>query len=214
MLLRRARRFGIEHAEIAPFYLAILIAGLGGAVIAQLLLSWTRATLEPGLGLASIGALAGGLAAAILVCCVRHDSLRHSLLLLDIAAFVAPFASCVARLGCALAHDHRGLPSDAWYAVRFPEGGRYDLGLLEFAFLAALSALFLILDARRHRPPFFFGLAALLYGAFRLWRETLDVNPHFLPWAVVCVLGAAVWIPAMVCARPAAAVTRVATRPG
>jgi len=193
VLMRRARRFGISHAEIAPLYLIMLVAGLAGAVIAQAFMSRAGFTMERGLGLASIGGLGFGIAAGVLFCTLKRWTFARSLMAFDIIAFAVPFASCVARLGCALAHDHRGLPSESWLAVRFPEGPRWDLGLLEFLFLAALSLLFLLLDRTPHRPGFFIAIAGVLYGAFRIWRETLDVTPHFTPWAVVMLIGAAVW---------------------
>jgi phosphatidylglycerol:prolipoprotein diacylglycerol transferase len=196
VLMRRARRFGIAHHEMAPLYLTMLIAGLVGAVLAQAIMTRTHTTLEPGVGLASIGGLAAGLLAGIVMCSLRRYSFRQSFLLLDITAFAVSFASCVARLGCALAHDHRGLPSDAWFAVLFPEGPRYDLGLLEFAFLAGLSVLFVVLDRKPRPVGYFFGLAGVLYGAFRLWREALDVGPHLTPWVIVCLIGAAAWVAA------------------
>jgi len=186
VLMRRARRFGISHAEIAPLYLTMLIAGLAGAVLAQTILSHS--------GLASIGGLAAGLPAGILFCWLRGWAARRSLLTLDVVAFAVPFASCVARFGCVVAHDHRGLPSESWLAVRFPEGPRWDLGLLEFLFLAALSILFLILDRQPHRPGFFIAIAGVLYGAFRIWRETLDATPRFAPWAAVLLACAAGWL--------------------
>jgi phosphatidylglycerol:prolipoprotein diacylglycerol transferase len=193
ILMRRARRFGFTEAEITPIYLTMLIAGLAGAVVAQAFITRTGLALDR-LGLASIGGLAGGLLAGIAMCATRCYPFARAFLLLDIIAFAVPFASCVARLGCALAHDHRGLPSESWLAVRFPEGPRWDLGLLEFFFLALLSALFLILDRKLRRPGFFFAVAGILYGGFRIWREALGVAPQVTPWIVVMILGAGTWI--------------------
>lgn len=39
------------------------------------------------------------------------------------------------RLGCALMHDHPGIPSSSFLATAFPDGARFDLGQLEFLFL-------------------------------------------------------------------------------
>ena len=36
------------------------------------------------------------------------------------------------RFGCALQHDHLGIPSTYFLAVRFPGGPRFDLGLLRY----------------------------------------------------------------------------------
>lgn len=184
IILRGARRSGIRYDEIAPLYLSVIVAGIVGAMIAPF--------LTGGHGLASIGAVGGGLTAAIGYCWLHRLSWTRSAALLDILAFAAPFAGAIGRLGCTLAHDHRGLPSESWLAFRFPEGGRYDLGFIDLLFLSSLCVLFVVLD-RRQRPPFLFvSVGAGFYGAFRIWRETLDVTPHFLPWTVVCALGLAV----------------------
>jgi phosphatidylglycerol:prolipoprotein diacylglycerol transferase len=193
ILLRRARRLSIPFDEIVPLYLTMLIAGLSGAILAQALEIRMGFTLNAVPGMESIGGLLAGLPAGIAVCFLRRCPLHRSLLLLDIIAFAVPFASCVARFGCVLAHDHRGLPSTAWYAVRFPEGPRYDLGLLEFVFLAGLSGLFLLLDRKPRPAGFFAGLAGILYGVFRLCRASLDVKGHDLAWVIVSLAGAA-WL--------------------
>ena len=83
----------------------------------------------------------------------------------------------IGRVGCALVHDHKGLFTHSWIAVRFPEGARFDLGLIECLFLAALSALFLWLDRRPRPVGFYFGLFWLCYGLFRVLLDTLHVQP-------------------------------------
>lgn len=193
ILMRRARRFAIPHAEIAPLYLIMLVAGIAGAVLAQGILSYGGFTLEMG-GLASIGGLAAGIPAGLAYAAIRRLAWQRTLQMFDIIAFAVPFASSVARLGCVLAHDHRGLPSTGWLAVSFPEGSRWDLGLLDFLFLAGLSLLFLVLDRWPHQPGLFIAVAGVLYGSFRIWRETLDVSRHFAPWAVVVLVGVLSWV--------------------
>ncbi|MDP8979305.1 MAG: hypothetical protein M3O35_01795, partial [Acidobacteriota bacterium] len=101
-----------------------------------------------------------------------------------------PFAWMIGRLGCALAHDHRGLPSTSWIAVRFPEGPRYDLGLIEFLFLIVLATAFRILDRRPRPVGFFFGLFGVVYGAFRIWLDTLHIQPmRFYGGAAAVLIG-------------------------
>ena len=183
IILRRALRFGVPYEEIAPLYLTVIVAGVVGAVTAGL--------LATGHGIESIGAVAGGLAGGTGYCWVQRLSWQRSALLLDVAAYAAPFAGAIGRLGCTLAHDHRGLPSEGWFAFRFPEGGRYDLGFVDFLYLCALSAFFVLLDRRPRPLLWFLGSAAAAYGAFRIWRETLDVTPNFVPWAALCAIGIA-----------------------
>jgi len=115
-------------------------------------------------GLASSGAVVGVLVAAFLYHVVRRIAWTRLVLLLDVLAFASPFAAALGRLGCTLAHDHRGRHWEGWLAVRFPEGPRYDLGLIDFFFLTALSVTFFLFDRKSHAPGFFFGLAVLAYG--------------------------------------------------
>jgi phosphatidylglycerol:prolipoprotein diacylglycerol transferase len=102
------------------------------------------------------------------------------------------------RLGCALAHDHRGLASTSWIAVRFPEGPRYDLGLVEFLFLIGMVIAFRILDRHPRPVGFFFGLYGVVYGGFRIWLDTLHLQPlRFYGGAIGVAIGllglAAMW---------------------
>lgn len=188
IILHRGRRFGITYEEIAPLYLTIVIAALGGSV--------AIASLNADGAISSIGAIAGGLVGAVGCCVVRRCSWTRAVTLVDIAAFAAPFAAAVGRLGCTIAHDHRGLPSNRWLAIQFPEGSRYDLGLVDFLFLTALCGLYLVLD-RTHKPRLFFaGLGACAYGAFRVWRQALEPTPSILPWAFMCVAGFVVLVSA------------------
>jgi phosphatidylglycerol:prolipoprotein diacylglycerol transferase len=111
--------------------------------------------------------------------------------MLDVLAFAAPLAGAIGRIGCTLAHDHRGLPSQGSLAFHFPEGGRYDLGFFDLLFLGALSILFAALGRKPKFPLFFVGLSGSAYGAFRIWRDTMDVASSFTAWATVCMIGVA-----------------------
>ena len=84
------------------------------------------------------------------------------------------------RLGCSIAHDHPGLHSDAWFAVRYPDGGRLDLGLVELLITVPLAlACFRLL--RTPRPwGFYAGVICTYYAPLRFLldflRERAGVN--------------------------------------
>src|SRR5260221_5015177 len=59
--------------------------------------------------------------------------------LLDLVAYAFPSGWLLARLGCALVHDHPGTASSAALAVAFPGGSRYDLGVLELLLMVPLA---------------------------------------------------------------------------
>jgi len=100
-------------------------------------------------------------------------------------AYVFPLSWAIGRLGCSLVHDHPGIRSDSWLAVRYPDWPRYDLGVLGFLFLLSLAGLFRILDAKP-RPAGFFTVAALAaVGMFRLWIDQYQVDPpRYYGWSV------------------------------
>jgi phosphatidylglycerol:prolipoprotein diacylglycerol transferase len=146
---RAAARLGLEPE--AAFRLARLLV-LGGFVGAVATAASSR------------GALLGAAAAGLIFLKATGRSLRY----FDPAALAFPPAWTLARTGCSLAHDHRGAPSTSFLAVRFPEGPRLDLGLLEMLAVIPLAVAFAVL-ARRERPAgFFSGLLAVSYGTIRL----------------------------------------------
>src|SRR4029079_2229151 len=57
----------------------------------------------------------------------------------DAVASAFPLGWVFGRSGCSVAHDHPGIHSDAWFAVRYPEGARFDLGLYEMVLTIPLA---------------------------------------------------------------------------
>jgi phosphatidylglycerol:prolipoprotein diacylglycerol transferase len=89
-------------------------------------------------------------------------------LYLDALAFAFPFAWILVRIGCFLAHDHLGARTASALGVQFPEGTRFDLGLIE-ALLALLASVCVVLVASRLKMPGqLFGFLLLLAGAARV----------------------------------------------
>jgi hypothetical protein len=118
----------------------MLLCGFAGAFMLQpLVIGMPRLITHPltllhrQQSLWSFGALGGGLVAAMLFCLASRYSGRQTLALLDTIAFTAPFGAVVARLGCALAHDHRGFRTASWIAVNFPGGARSSVQAHVFA---------------------------------------------------------------------------------
>ena len=154
-------------------------------------------------GISSIGAGSVAFIAGLIWCRARRLSLFDSLRLLDIMAFAMPFAWAFGRLGCALAHDHRGLASTSWIAVRFPEGPRYDLGLIEFLLLLGMSAVFLIVDRKVRPVGFFTGLVGVMYGGIRICVGAFTDQPmRFLGGSISVLIGLLVWTAMLAYAQP------------
>ena len=184
------------------FCFCIFVCGMIGAHVAKTMMDDSPAFLQDPtrivrsfVGIRSLGGISGGFLGGLLWCRIRGLSLFETLRRLDIVAYVIPFAWMFGRLGCALAHDHRGLPSSSWIAVQFPEGPRYDLGLIEFLFLVLLAVTFRVLDRQPRAVGFFFSLFGVLYGSFRIWLDTLHLQPmRFYGGAAAVIVGVLAWI--------------------
>ncbi len=126
--------------------------------------------------MSSTGGIAGGLAAALYVMHRRDMATADRWRFLDLLAFAFPFAWLFGRLGCSLAHDHLGIASDHALAVAFPDGPRFDVGLLEFLATVPIATAFAWL-ARKPRPSgFYLGLFFTLYAPVRFGLDFLRVG--------------------------------------
>lgn len=185
LLIRRAGRFGLSRAWAAEFSLAMVLAGFAGAILFKFLYrpelladGWLRPRGLP--GISSFGGLFGALAGGLLYLAVRRIAWPGRLRFFDAAALAFPFGFAFGRLGCAVMHDHPGRRAAApWLlSVAYPDGPRYDLGLLELLFLLGLGAAFLFADRLRSWPAGFFpGLLLTAYGLFRAGLDQLHVDP-------------------------------------
>jgi phosphatidylglycerol:prolipoprotein diacylglycerol transferase len=202
IVLRRASRKGIALEEMFQFLCVMYLCGLAGAFFASTIMADPRAFLaNPGrifhvaVGIRSAGGLIGGFLSGLAWCAYRRLSLYETLRRFDILLYAFPAAWLVGRLGCTLAHDHRGLWTTSWIAVRFPEGQRYDLGLIEFLFLIGVVVVFWALDRKPRPVGFFFALYAVVYGIFRIWLDTLHADPlRYYDGAAYASIGLLSWV--------------------
>jgi len=184
LLLARARRLALDVSTAASMSFFMVVAGIFGARLFKLAyapalwpqLNWSNFLFAG--GLASFGGLAGGLIGAGLYFAARRIPPSRALDYLDALAAVFPMGWIFGRLGCAIVHDHPGLASTGWLAVAYPDMPRYDLGLLEVFFFAAVMIPLFLWLARAVRPTGFFLVTFfVVYGAFRLLLDTLHVDP-------------------------------------
>lgn len=93
----------------------------------------------------------------------------------DATAYALSFAWIFGRAGCSVAHDHPGMRSDSFFAVAYPEGPRFDLGLYEFVWAIVVSAILFALrkKAAREAPGLITATLALLYAPVRFLLDFL-----------------------------------------
>jgi len=200
-MLIRAHRRGIPAEEMFRFCCCVYLCGFAGAYLAKnvfydfpAFLSDPSRIFRVSLGIRSAGGVAGGFLGGLWWCRLRRLSLYETMRRLDVVAYAIPLGWMIGRLGCALAHDHRGLWTTSWIAVRFPEGPRYDLGLIEFLFLIGMVFVFRVLDRKPRPVGFYFGLYGVVYGGFRIWLDTLHAQPlRFYGGAVAVMVGLLGW---------------------
>jgi len=192
-LRRRLRQQGWGDAHVAGMAFWMVLAGLAGAAILKLLylpqfletLRQAPGDLIRNAGIASFGGLFAGLLAGYFYLRLSRVTPAALWAHFDALAFVFPRAWFFGRIGCALTHDHPGTPTQSWLGVRFPDGPRWDLGLLEVLFTLAYIGLVAVLDRRPRRAGFYLGLFLAVYGTFRLFLDGLHENPvRYWGWTV------------------------------
>jgi len=191
-LLRRVRRQGLDGETAGMMSLVMVVTGLAaaywfrGVYFADAVRADWKTLLRLQPGAASFGGIAGGLAGGWLYLLARGLRGRAGMKYLDALAYVFPQGWIFGRLGCTLVHDHPGIRTTSWLAVRYPDAPRFDLGLLELLFfLLVLIPGFAWLDRTKRPTGYWMGTFLTVYGAFRLLLDQLHVDPPRYGWFTV-----------------------------
>lgn len=190
LVVRRAPRCGITRESASSLVGWTILWGFVGAHVFEVLAYQPQLLREDPLEIlriwtrwSSFGGIVTGIVAALVVMRRRGMSSLERLRFLDLVAFAFPFAWLFGRAGCALRHDHLGVGSVHWLAVSFPDGARFDLGLLELLYTLPVAALFAWLGRRERPAGFFVGLFFVLYGPMRFFLDTLRTgDARYLGW--------------------------------
>jgi phosphatidylglycerol:prolipoprotein diacylglycerol transferase len=172
-------------------------------------------------GVSSMGGVLGGMAGIALY--FRRKRLRVYPYWDALALGTAP-GWAVARMGCAVVHDHPGVRSEAWFAVAFPDGPRLDMGLVDCVLLLVISAVLYLL-ARKPRPQgTLMGVLAIGYSVPRFFldffraRDLAFVDGRILgltpaQWITPILAAAGVYLLVMARRMPLASRTSVVPGP-
>ncbi len=180
--IRRSPRFGIDRRTASSLVGWAIVLGLVGAHVFDVVAYTPEKLVEDPLilfavwdSLSSFGGMLGGLLGIYLVMRAKHMRPVEMLRFFDILIFALPFTLAIGRLGCALQHDHLGVASGHWLAVQFPDGARFDLGLLEFLYVSGVAAAFAVLGRKPRPDGFYIGLFFALYGPVRFAMDSLRI---------------------------------------
>ncbi len=217
LAVRQARRLGFNPAAFTSFCAWVLAVGFFGGHFFDTLFYFPERVVENPLslfmvwnGLSSFGGFMGAVIGAF---AWQFRYKRPMLPYGDVVCSTFPAGWVFGRAGCAVAHDHPGVLSDAWYAVQYPGGARVDLGLTEMVLTIPLALLFLWW--RREPRPWGFYLSrfALLYAPVRFVldffraRDVAISDSRYLEltpaqWLCLLLFGVGLWLARRVSGRP------------
>lgn len=177
---RQGRRMKLDANELSRFITWAVVAGFIGGHVLDTLFYYPGQVLSDPLslfrlwdGLSSFGGFTGAILGVLLW---RHRTGKPVLPYADAVVSAFPAAWMFGRAGCSVAHDHPGLPSDLWFAVRYPDGGRLDLGFLEFCYTILIVIAFAVLRRKPRPTGFFIAAACILYAPVRFLLDFLRVK--------------------------------------
>jgi phosphatidylglycerol:prolipoprotein diacylglycerol transferase len=215
---RAAARLGGNPQVILDYSVVGVLAGVVGGHLVHLFFYHPEELEDPWRilkiweGLSSMGGLAGAVVAAVVW--FRVKKIRFHDYADAFALGMAPGWG-VARVGCFTVHDHPGVKTDFFLAVRFPDGVRHDLGLYEAILLFSIGALLWTLHRRGALRGRLLAALALLYGVGRFLLDFLRATdvPYadarhlgltFAQYAAILLVAYAAWAFATLGAAPVA----------
>ncbi len=178
--IREAKKRGLDVAAYEKLVFRIVVASFVGARLGHVLFYEPMTYLAEPLeilkvwhgGYSSFGGFAGAAIAFFL------STKKTWLTQADPLVKALPLGLGCGRIGCFLIHDHPGTMAHGfgqWFAVNYPDGPRYDLGLLLGVLDALIFGLFLIMMRKPRPDGFYFALFMTVYGPTRFLLDFLRV---------------------------------------
>jgi phosphatidylglycerol:prolipoprotein diacylglycerol transferase len=178
---RQGKRLGLHDRVMTSFAAWVLVVGFLGGHMLDVIFYYPGQILTDPLslfriweGLSSFGGFSGAIIGGFLwKWRYKTDILPYA----DVIASSFPAGWVFGRTGCSVAHDHPGLSSDAWFAVKYPVGGgRFDLGLYEMLLTIPLALAFLWLRQKPRPWGFYLGAMTIAYAPVRFALDFLRVD--------------------------------------
>jgi len=132
-------------------------------------------------GASSLGGFFGAGISLWLFAKKRKFKLKELLPYFDVGALGFWLGWGIGRIGCFLIHDHPGTLTHFMLGVKFPEGARFDLGLLESILGFILFIVFYLLFKKLIKIRFGLvaGLSIAVYAIARFFLDFLRAAPDF-----------------------------------
>jgi phosphatidylglycerol:prolipoprotein diacylglycerol transferase len=179
---RKGEQYKLDSKALSSFVFYILMGGFIGGHVLDSIFYHPDVVLRDPVSLLKIWAgqsSFGGFTGAFLgLLYWRYKFKAPTLVYADLVASAFPLSWVFGRTGCSLAHDHPGMLSNAWFAVRYPDGARFDLGLYEMVLTIPLAVTFLFLMRKPRPPGFFLGLMCIAYAPTRFALDFLRVREN------------------------------------
>ncbi|HVY27622.1 MAG TPA: prolipoprotein diacylglyceryl transferase family protein [Polyangiaceae bacterium] len=177
LTVKRARRIGLDERVMTSFIAWVVGVGFVGGHVLDEVFYYPQRLLQDPLslfklwdGLSSFGGFTG----AFIGMLIWRSRYRVPVLpYADNVMALLPVGWVFGRAGCSTAHDHPGLLSDSLFAVRYPGGSRFDLGLLELLLTIPLALAFLYLGKKPRPWGFFSALGCVVYAPLRFALDFL-----------------------------------------
>jgi len=185
----RAMRMGIEPRDIVDGIVVTVLVGFFGAHVFTVLAYYPERLVEDGImsllrvweGFSSTGGFIGAFVGLyVFYTWIRPRDLGR---FADLIAYGFPLGWVFGRMGCAVVHDHVGIPTNMPFGVWFPPGHwaataeagvvRHELGLYEMVLTLPLLGLFLWLGRKDQPAGTFFGTFFVFYAPVRLGLDFL-----------------------------------------
>jgi phosphatidylglycerol:prolipoprotein diacylglycerol transferase len=177
---RQAQRLKVDQTVLSSFIFYILVGGFVGGHVLDTIFYHPHQVISAPLSLLRIwdgqSSFGGFTGAFIGLLYWRFRFKVSALLYADVVASAFPAAWVFGRMGCSVAHDHPGMRSDAWFAVAYPGGGRFDLGLTEMLLTIPLALTFLYLVKRPRPVGFYLGTMCTAYAPVRFTLDFLRAH--------------------------------------
>lgn len=132
-------------------------------------------------GASSLGGFVGAALSLWLFAKKRHFTLKELLPYFDIIVLGSWLGWGVGRIGCFLIHDHPGTLTHFMLGVKYPDGVRFDLGLMESILGFVLFIVFYLLFKKLIKIRFGLvaGFSIASYAAVRFFLDFLRATPDF-----------------------------------